>query len=228
MQISLDPTENTQTIALATQPQVSVTPRPGLPDSGQADAAELLARRAARLAELPKQEETGEQVTLLLVRFGHEVYGLEAQHIDRVQLVDQITPVPRVPNWVVGMTNLRGQILSVVDLVSFFGLPSTMQHAVSEDADGQESERCLVVVSTSEIEVALLTDGVLAVETVPDSRLQEAETIVRGLRTEYVRGIVQRAGQNRTVDGTYSNMVVALNLQAILNDERLIVHDEIV
>lgn len=223
MQVILDPTGNTQTIALAPQPQVSAAS-----DNGQADAAELLAERAARLAELPEQEELGEQVTLLLVRFGHEVYGLEAPHVDRVQLVDQITPVPRVPNWVVGMTNLRGQLLSVVDLVSFFGLPSTMQHVVTDKVDGQASERCLVMVSTPEIEVALLTDGVLAVETVPDSRLQEAGTIVRGLRPEYVRGIVQRAGQSRTVDGTYSRLVVVLDLQAVLSDERLIVHDEIV
>jgi purine-binding chemotaxis protein CheW len=223
MQIALYPTENTQTIALAPQSHKSA-----VPNNEQSNAAELLAERAARLAELPEQEETGEQVTLLLVRFGHEVYGLEAQHVDRVQLVEQITPVPRVPNWVVGMTNLRGQLLSVVDLVSFFGLPSTMQHVVSDDVDGQESERCLVVASTPEIEVALLTDGVLAVETVPDSRLQEAETIVRGLRPEYVRGIVQRAGQTRTADGMYSSLVVVLDLETVLSDGRLVIHDEIV
>ncbi len=223
MQITLDPTENTQTIVLAPQPQVSAAP-----DNGQAEAAELLARRAARLAELPEQEETGEQVTLLLVRLGHEVYGLEARHVDRVQLVEQITPVPRVPDWVVGMTNLRGQLLSVVDLVSYFGLPSTMQHVVTDDVDGQAPERCLVVVSTPEIEVALLTGGVLAVESVPDSRLQETETIVRGLRPEYVRGIVQRTGQGRTGDGAHNSLVVVLDLPAVLNDERLIVHDEIV
>jgi len=228
MQITLDPTENTQTIALAAQPHTSAAQRPGSTNNGQAGAAELLARRAARLAELPEQEETGEQITLLLVRFGHEVYGLEAQHVDRVQLVEQITPVPRVPAWVVGMTNLRGQLLSVVDLVSFFGLPSTMTHVASEDADGQAPERCLVVVSTSEIEIALLADGVLAVETVSDSRLQEAKTIVRGLRPEYVRGIVQRVGQSRTADGAYGSLVVALDLQAILSDERLVIHDEIV
>jgi purine-binding chemotaxis protein CheW len=228
MQITLDPIENTQTIALAPQPHTSAMPSPGSPDNGQAGAADLLAQRAARLAELPEQEETGEQITLLLVRFGHEVYGLEAQHVDRVQLVEQITPVPRVPNWVIGMTNLRGQLLSVVDLVSFFGLPSTMQHVASEDADGPAPERCLVVVSTSEIEIALLADGVLAVETVPDSRLQEAETIVRGLRPEYVRGIVQRVGQGRTADGANGSLVVVLDLQAILNDERLVIHDEIV
>ena len=227
MQITLDPTENTQTFALAPQPHTSAAQRPGSSDNGQTDAADLLARRAARLAELPEQEETGEQITLLLVRFGHEVYGLEAQHVDRVQLVEQITPVPRVPNWVVGMTNLRGQLLSVVDLVSFFGLPSTMTHVATEDADDQAPERCLVVVSTSEIEIALLADGVLAVETVPDSRLQEAETIVRGLRPEYVRGIIQRTGQDRTGEGTYSSLVVVLDLQTVLSDERLIVYDEI-
>ena len=62
MQITLDPAENTQTIALAPQPYVSAA-RPGSPDNGQAGAADLLARRAARLAELPEQEETGEQKT---------------------------------------------------------------------------------------------------------------------------------------------------------------------
>ena len=223
MQITLNPTENTQTIALAPQSQTSVAP-----DNGRTDAADLLARRAARLAEMPKQEETGEQVALLLVRFGHEVYGLEAQHVDRVQAVEQITPVPRVPNWVVGLTNLRGQLLSVVDLTSFFGLSPTIRHVSSEGADGQSIEQCLVVVSTPEIEMALLTDGVMAVESVPASRLQEAETLVRGLRPEYVRGIMQRAGQGRTIENTHNSLVVVLDLQNVLSDERLIVHDEIV
>ena len=62
----------------------------------------------------------------------------------------------------------------------------------------------------------------------PDSRLQEAETIVRGLRPEYVRGIMQRTDQGHTVEDAYSSLVVVLDLQNVLSDERLIIHDEIV
>lgn len=94
----------------------------GLDETPPEVVYQIWARRAAQLAKVPVQEEEGEQIELVLVQLGREVYGFEAQHIYDIRPAEQITRVPRVPDWVAGVVNLRGRILSVLDLQRFFGL----------------------------------------------------------------------------------------------------------
>jgi purine-binding chemotaxis protein CheW len=127
---------------------------------------------------------------------------------------------------VAGVVNLRGRILSAVDLCRFFGLPASGKSAGPAESNGtgdtEELETHLVAVETPDMELTLLVDDVLAVETFPTSRIQDASGTVRGLRPEYVRGVAERP---RAETGS---MVIVLDLPAILADERLIVHQEIV
>jgi len=171
---------------------------------------QVWARRAAQLAQVPAPEEAGAQLELVLVRLGREVYGLDAQYVHDIRPLEHLTRVPRVPVWVAGVVNLRGRILSVLDLGRFFGLPRE-----------EENTACLVHVETPEMELALLVDDVLDVESLPASRVQEATDTIRGLRPEYMRGVAGREGGG---DG----LLVVLDLPALLADERLIVHEEIV
>jgi purine-binding chemotaxis protein CheW len=204
----------------------------------------VLAQRAARLAEVQVEKDSGEQIDLLLVRLGREVYGLEAQYVDRIDPVDVgcITRVPRVPEWVAGVVNLRGRILPVVDLLHLFGLPSAPGDVWRAESDGsappiqtmdETSDKkgsCLVTVKASEMDtyVALLVDGVLTVETLPASRVQEATGTIRGLRPEYVTGVTERREGAPSSGNGHGVMVVVLDLPALLTDDRLIIHEEIV
>lgn len=52
-------------------------------------------------------------------------YAIEGHHVTEINKVPQITFVPNVPEWVSGVTNLRGDILSVIDMRSFLGLKAT-------------------------------------------------------------------------------------------------------
>jgi len=186
---------------------------------------QIWARRAVELARVPDEEDEGEHIRLVILRLGREVYGIDAQYVYYVRPADSITYVPRVPEWVAGVVNLRGRILSVVDLRRFFGLP------LAEISESDESERgeetpYLVVVETSDMEVALLVDDVLTVEPFPISQIQDATGTVRGLRPEYVQGVVAcGVGEADPVKGS---VLVVLDLIALLADERLIVHEEIV
>ena len=187
---------------------------------------EIWARRAAELAQVPVDDDEGEQIRLILVRLGRETYGIDAQYVYNVKPAELITYVPRVPNWVAGVVNFRGRIFSVVDLRQFFGLPfADIQGKEESEAGGNAS--FLVMVETPDMEIALLVDGVLTVESVPTSRIQDTSGTVRGLRPEYVRGVVTRMSDDAD-DGANDSMLVVLDLQALLADERLIVHEEIV
>jgi chemotaxis signal transduction protein len=227
----------------------------GLDETSPEVMQEIWARRAAKWAEVPVEEDEGDRVDLVLARLGREVYGLDAQYVSVIRPVEQITPVPRVPDWVAGVVNVRGRILSVIDLRCFFGLsrapgplaqgqratPRGLPSAVgngqgstggdSDDSIGfsyelDEGVPSLVVVETPDMEVALLTQDVLNIEAMPESRIEDAAGTVRGLRPEYVRGVAEHNEGGISMAGGGS-MVVVLDLPALLADGRLIIHEEI-
>ncbi len=70
------------------------------------------------------------------------------------------------------------------------------------------------------MEVTLLADEIIAVETMPVSRIQDVARSIRGLHPEYVRGVATR-------EGGEEDLVVILNLESLLSDRRLIIHEEI-
>lgn len=79
--------------------------------------------------------------------------ALKAEHIDGVERLADVTPVPNVASWISGVINLRGSIASVVDLRAFLGMerlpfnPRTRLLSVSNN----EMVICLVVDSVSEM-----------------------------------------------------------------------------
>lgn len=172
------------------------------------------ARRAARLAQAVVQAEEGERIELVLIRWGDEVYGLEAQYVCDVWPIGprSITRVPRTPAWVAGVVNLRGRILSALDLQRFLGLPQ---------APTPQAGAYLVVVETPEMQVVLLADEVLAVEALAASEIQDAAGTIRGIRPEYVRGVARYARPDA------DQLLVVLDVRALLADPSLVVHEEI-
>lgn len=186
----------------------------GLDDISTENLHKIWARRAAQLAKKPTQQDQDEQIELAVVQLGRELYGLDVQYVFDIKPLMQITRVPRVPNWVAGVVNLRGRILSVVDLRLLFGLPAAAR-SNEEDFHTLGAQGFLVVVETPSMEVALLCDDVLTIETLPVSQIQESSGVVRGLRPEYVLGVIERA---------QGDLLVILDVPALLADDRLIIH----
>ncbi|MBN1978315.1 MAG: purine-binding chemotaxis protein CheW [Anaerolineae bacterium] len=174
----------------------------------------IWAQRAAQLAKPPTREEKGDQVELAMVQLGCEVYGIDVQHIREIRPAVQITRVPRVPEWVTGVVNLRGRILSVLDLRRFFGLAP----AETREDDLITPFPDLVVVETPAMEVELLADDILAIEPFPTSRIQGVTDTARGIGSEYVRGVIEQ--------GDRAPMIAILDLPTLLADERLIIEEE--
>jgi purine-binding chemotaxis protein CheW len=181
----------------------------------------IWAQRAAKLAEWTDQEDKDEQIELLLVQLGREVYGFDVQYVFDIRPAARITRVPRVPDWVVGVTNRRGHILSVLDLRRFFGLAS-LEQSQDDATEYVATTPYMVFVETPEREpyAALLVDSAPAIETLPLSRVQDATDIPPGLRPEYVRGVMECGGEHEQI-------AVILDLPALMRDERLIIHEEI-
>jgi purine-binding chemotaxis protein CheW len=181
-------------------------------------------RRAYQVAQALQEEEQGQQVEVAVIRLGREKYGLEVEFIFDIRMEEGITRVPRTPEWLAGVVNLRGQILSVVDLQRYLGLPA------SERAPETET-RHLLLIQIPQMELALLVDEVLSIQNLPIHRIQEAASLVRGLPADYVQGVyVDNTGSEKTAPSKGNDttaMLVILNLYNLMNDKRLLVQEEI-
>ncbi|MBN1581980.1 MAG: chemotaxis protein CheW [Anaerolineae bacterium] len=200
------------------------------PVGGQAMALEtvqtILAQRAARLAQAPEQETEGERIRLVVVRLGSEVYALDTQFVFDVWSAGQITFVPGVPKWVLGVVNRRGRILSVVDLREFLGLDKAKVDRKKDDNGWDDNAAgqipYLILLQIPAMEVVLRVDDVLGVEALLNGRITDLADTVRGIPQEYVRGVSELDNEREKL------LVVILDVRALLCDERLIVHQEIV
>ena len=173
------------------------------------------ARRAEMLAEEVAEDDGGEQLSVVLVQLGKEVYGLEAHYVFDARLLERITPVPRAPSWMAGVVNVRGRIYSVLDLARFLGLPAA--------SNGNDEEPYLAVVQSEALELALKVDTVLSVVALPESHLQEAaETL--NIPPAIVRGVMQ----NDDEDPDLPAFLIVLDLPQLLSDPQLVIHEELV
>jgi purine-binding chemotaxis protein CheW len=164
------------------------------------ELAEIWARRAAALAEPPPADVQGQRLHLLAFVLGNERYAAEVSHVREIYPLEQITPVPRTPAFVVGVFSARGRLISVIDLHAFFGLPQLSIAANSK----------VIVVAAGGLEIGLLADDVTDVLTIYKDDLETALTA----QAEYMRGIA-------------GGMLGVLNLDVLLSSKRLIVHEEV-
>jgi purine-binding chemotaxis protein CheW len=230
--------------AAARQRMMDVAAELGNGDSALSpeEMAAIWAQRAARFAQTPVEEDEEAHIDVVVIRLGREHFGVEAQHVFRIRPIDQVTPVPRTPAWIVGVANERGRILSVFDLRQFLNLPEAAETPAAQD---DEAERSLVIVESEEMELAMITDGVLDIQSLPQSRVQTTTQALRGIPPAYVLGVADtveqgpEAAQNNGApepnavagNGTRANVpesLVILDLPALLADERLIVREELV
>jgi purine-binding chemotaxis protein CheW len=185
----------------------------GDPQTGldPADLARLWARRAYELAEEPPPPATGQTLDLLIFTLNGERYGLDVSNVREIYPLQQLTPVPRTPDFVTGVFSARGRILSIVDLRSFMGLP----------AIGLSDQTKIIVVAntdpaseTVQMEIGLLADEVADVITIFKADIEPPLTGHTEARLEYIQGVT-------------TDLLVVVDLNALLSDKRLIVYEEI-
>ncbi len=170
-----------------------------------ADPAEILRLRAQALAR--KRDDSAAPGTLLeLLEFtlAHERYAIESRFISEVHTLEELTPLPAVPESIRGIVNLRGRILPVLDLKKFFELP---EHGLTD-------LHRIVVVRGHDLELGLLADTVVGLRHVALESLQPTLPTLTGIRADYLKGVSDAR-------------LVVLDLDRVLSDPKIIVHDDV-
>ncbi len=164
----------------------------------------ILKERARQLARKPESSgESSAFLEVLLFMVAGERYAIEARFVEETMSLRELTPLPGLPSFFLGIVNVRGRILSVLDIKKFFSLPES----------GLPDLHKLIVVRSRELEVGIVADVLLGIQALPVECLQSSLPTLTGVREQYLAGV--------SADGT-----VVLNVENLLSDERILVNDE--
>ena len=146
-------------------------------------------RETARdpLSELPdvsRQEPAKPAAKHVLFVLNEAHYAVPLANVLELQRLPHITTLPNAPDWLRGVTNLRGEVLSVVDLRSLLGMPA---------AESPVSQRLIVVRSTrEEISTGWIVDRVLGIRGIAAEDLKPSSTLMTGPAASFLSGVVDR------------------------------------
>lgn len=114
-----------------------------------------------------------------------ESYGINVMQVQEVLRVTEITPVPGAPDYVLGIINLRGNVVTVLDTRKRFGLS---QHEIDDSTR-------VVIIESGEQVVGILVDSVAEVVYLKQSEIESAPNVGNEESSKYIQGVNSRDGR---------------------------------
>lgn len=145
----------------------------------------------------------GEEMKVIVFALAHEEYGVEVEKVRTIERMQPMTRVPRTPEFVKGVINLRGVVTPIIDLRGRFGF---------EESDYTDNTR-IIIVSVKEMEVGLIVDSANDVTDINTDNIDDPPEVVGGIKAKYLQGIA-KIGDSR--------LLVLLNLEEVLNKSEII------
>ena len=145
-----------------------------------------------------RAQETAPSLELVVFRLGPESYGLRLHEVREIIMVGQITPVPRAPQFVDGVLNLRGEVMPVVDLRTRFGLERVEATTISR----------ILITSIGGVYTGLVVDAVDEVRPVDLHRFGPPPAVTAVGANRYIEKVAR-------LD---NSMIFLLELQQLLTD----------
>jgi purine-binding chemotaxis protein CheW len=128
-----------------------------------------------------------------------ETYGINVMQVQEVLRMPEVAPVPGAPEYVVGIINLRGNVVTVVDTRRRFGL-------APREAD--EATR-IVIIEVNRQVIGILVDSVAEVVEFDADAIETAPTVGTEESSRYIQGVHTRDGR----------LIILVDLNRLLTDE---------
>ncbi|HOY62346.1 MAG TPA: chemotaxis protein CheW [bacterium] len=138
----------------------------------------------------------------LTFTLGGEEYGLEILKVREIIGLMEITNVPRMPDFVRGVINLRGKVIPVVDLRLKFGMSK------QDDTD----ETCIIVVDLEEMQMGVVVDHVSEVLDIKEGDIEETPSFGVQINTEFILGIGKAKDK----------VIILLDIKKVLTDSEIV------
>ena len=120
-----------------------------------------------------------ETIQVVSFKLGSEEYGVDIAQVQEINRMVAITHVPRAPQFMEGVINLRGQLIPIIDLRTRFGMPRT-EHTKNTR---------IVVTEIGTKRVGMVVDSVSEVLRLDLAQIEEAPEMITGVDTEYIKGV---------------------------------------
>jgi purine-binding chemotaxis protein CheW len=180
---------------------VSAWTREATPEEKRA----ILRSRAKSLAQEPERKrEAEEYLEVLAFRLAHETYALETRFIREVYPLTELTPLPCTPAYISGIINIRGQILTIIDMKKFFNLPEK----------GITNLNRVIVVRNDDMELGILADEIIGIKNIFGDDIKPSPATITGIGAEYLKGVTE-------------DRLIVVEAGKVLSDRRLVVHEEV-
>ncbi|MES9989543.1 MAG: chemotaxis protein CheW [Candidatus Thiodiazotropha endolucinida] len=135
-------------------------------------------------------------VTFILME---EVYGINVMQVQEVLRITEIAPVPGAPPYVLGIINLRGNVVTVIDTRTRFGLPT-------KEVD--DASRIIVIESEKQV-VGILVDAVAEVVELRETDIDPAPNVGTEESSRYIQGVATQE----------ERLLILVDLNKLLTDE---------
>ncbi|MBN2111452.1 MAG: purine-binding chemotaxis protein CheW [Methanosarcinaceae archaeon] len=140
-----------------------------------------------------------ELLQLVIFNLGAEEFGVDIMKVQEIIRLPEITRIPRSPDYIKGVINLRGKIIVVMDLDQRFGLPSKKM----------TEETRIVVVDIDGTIVGMVVDSVSEVIRLVASNVDPTpEIITQKINADYLKGVGKMDDR----------LLILLNLENIINE----------
>ena len=167
-------------------------------------AARLLDARARELAAEPDDAQQVSTLEVVEFMLAHERYAVETRCVREIYPLTKLTPLPCTPAFVLGIVNLRGEIVSVIDIKKFFNLPNI----------GLTDLNKVLVLESESMCFGVLADAIVDVHRIPIDRIQPVLPTLTGIREQYLQGVT-------------SDRTIILDASSLLADAEIVVQERI-
>lgn len=165
----------------------------------------ILKDRAARLAVEPEKKAGAEEyIEVVEFLLAHERYAVSSEYVREIYPLNELTPLPCTPRFVLGIVNVRGQILSVIDIKKFFDLPEK----------GLTDLNKVIILHSGDMEFGILADSIVGVRNLTPGEIETSLPTLTGIREEYLKGVTR-------------DRLVVLDAGKLLADEKIVVHENV-
>ena len=148
----------------------------------------------------------------LTFQLGEELFAANVGKVLEILEIPKITKVPRSPDFMRGVINLRGSVLPVIDTRSKFGLPQT----------NDTVNTCIIVLSVAldgqDITIGAISDSVHEVIEIEENQMQPAPSIGSKYKSEFIDGMVKRD----------EHFIMILNMDKIFSSDEASILQEII
>jgi purine-binding chemotaxis protein CheW len=133
---------------------------------------------------VPQPESATNRIKHVVFELDGTQYAVPLTNVWEIQRVPQITALPHVPDWLRGVTNMRGDVLSVVDLRVLLGIAM---------AERSQDERMVVVKSTAEdVAIGWIVDRVIGIRGFAPGEAKPCSELTSDSMASFIAGIFQR------------------------------------